>query len=253
MKRYLSVFGLAARSSFWQGLALMIVSVALAGALLYLTSGSVSVHYVDEYGADQTYEDDLALSELPKASKMAAPLAGGLGGLCSVLAKSGGGKGAKTGYTMRRLQVREGTACLLWVVYDFMMLLLFWALAALVIFGVMTLRMKNMPEPNGIGPQSLILAYYGSALFAQSPAGGRCSGLGQPRRGDGGLRRGLRGRGGEGLAGEARRYRHGHRRDTDRSRLLRGSSTLIILYPAHSGPGYCDRAYHLQLEGRRRG
>ena len=40
MKRYLSVFGLAARSSFWQGLALMIVSVALAGALLYLTPGS---------------------------------------------------------------------------------------------------------------------------------------------------------------------------------------------------------------------
>ena len=33
MKRYLSVFGLAARGSFWQGLALMIVSVALAGAL----------------------------------------------------------------------------------------------------------------------------------------------------------------------------------------------------------------------------
>lgn len=165
MKRYLSVFGLAARSSFWQGLALMIVSVALAGAVLYLTPGSAPVHYVDEYGADQTYEDDLALSELPKASKMAAPLAGGLGGLCSVLAKSGGGKGAKTGYTMRRLQVREGTACLLWVVYDFMMLLLFWALAALVIFGVMTLRMKNMPEPNGIGPQSLILAYYGSTLL----------------------------------------------------------------------------------------
>ena len=100
MKRYLSVFGLAARSSFWQGLALMIVSVALAGALLYLTPGSVPVHYVDEYGADQTYEDDLALSELPKASKMAAPLAMGLGGLCSVLAKSGG----------ERVQ-RPGTPC----------------------------------------------------------------------------------------------------------------------------------------------
>ena len=68
-----------------------------------------------------------------------------------------------------------------------------------------------------------------------------------------GLRRGLRGRGGEGLAGEARRYRHGHRRDTDRGSLLRGSSALIILYPAHSGSGYCDRAYHLQLEGRLRG
>ena len=165
MKRYLSVFGLAARSSFWKGLAVIVVSVALAGALLYLKTGSTTVHYYDEVGRDQTYEDDLALSELPKASKMAAPLAMGLGGLCSVLAKCGGGKGAKTGYTMRRLQVREGTACLLWMVYDFMMLLLFWALAALVIFGVMTLRMKNMPEPNGIGPQSLILAYYGSALL----------------------------------------------------------------------------------------
>ncbi len=83
------------------------------------------------------------LSELPKASKMVRAAGPGLGGLCSVLAKSGGGTGAKTGYTMRRLQVREGTACLLWVVYDFMMLLLFWALAALVIFGVMTLRMKK--------------------------------------------------------------------------------------------------------------
>lgn len=172
MKRYLSVFGLAARSSFWQGLALMIVSVALAGALLYLMPGSVPVHYVDEYGADQAYEDNLALSELPKASKMAAPLALGLGGLCSILARSGDGKGARTRYTMRRLQVREGTACLLWVVYDFMMLLLFWALAALVVFGVMTLRMKNMPEPNAIGPQSLILAYYGSAfLHNLLPAG----------------------------------------------------------------------------------
>ena len=66
MKRYLSVFGLAARSSFWQGLALMIVSVALAGALLYLTPGSVSVHYVDEYGADQTYDCLLYTSPSPR-------------------------------------------------------------------------------------------------------------------------------------------------------------------------------------------
>lgn len=165
MKRYLSVFGLAARSSFWKGLAVIVVSVALAGVLLYLTTGSVTEYCVDEYGERQTFEDDLALSELPKASKMAAPLAIGFGGLCSVLARSGGGKGAKTGYTMRRLQVREGTACLLWVVYDFMMLLLLWALAALVVFGVMILRAKGMSETHAIGPQSLILAYYGSALL----------------------------------------------------------------------------------------
>ena len=49
MKRYLSVFGLAARSSFWQGLALMIVSVALAGALLYLTPGLSLIHILFFY------------------------------------------------------------------------------------------------------------------------------------------------------------------------------------------------------------
>ena len=61
--------------------------------------------------------------------------------------------------------MREGTACLLWVVYDFMMLLLLWALAALVVLGVMILRAKGMTETHAIGPQSLILAYYGSALL----------------------------------------------------------------------------------------
>ena len=85
MKQYLSVFGLAARSSFWKGLAVIVVSVALAGVLLYLTTGSTTVHYYDEVGRGQTYEDDLALSELPKASKMAIPLLLGLGGLCFLL------------------------------------------------------------------------------------------------------------------------------------------------------------------------
>ena len=84
----------------------MIVSVALAGVLLYLTPGSVPVHYVDEYGADQTYEDDLAPVGAAQGQQDGCAAGPGLGGLCSVLAKSGGGKGAKTGYTMRRLQVR---------------------------------------------------------------------------------------------------------------------------------------------------
>ena len=152
---------------------------------------------------------------------------------------------------MRRLQVREGTACLLWVVYDFMMLLLLWALAALVVLGVMILRAKGMTETHAIGPQSLILAYYGSALLHNLlPAGDAMAWVSHAVAlvacavGCVDV---------EGLAGEARRHRTGHRRDTDCGRLVRGRSELGVPYYAHSGPGRCHWAYHLQLEGGRRG
>ena len=64
MKRYLSVIGLAAQSSFWKGLALIVLSAALAGLLLYIAPESVPVHYVDENGEEQTYEDTISPSEL---------------------------------------------------------------------------------------------------------------------------------------------------------------------------------------------
>lgn len=164
MKRYLSVFGLAARSSFWKGLALIVASAALAGLLLYCTPGA-RLYYADENGMEHSYVNAYSLSKLPGRSKMAAPLALGLGGLCAILAKCGGGKGAKPGYTMGRLQVRKSTACLLWVLYDFMMLLLYWAVAALTAFLVMSLRVRNLSGSVFIGPQSLVLTVYGSSLL----------------------------------------------------------------------------------------
>ena len=164
MKRYLSVIGLAAQSSFWKGLALIVLSAALAGLLLYIAPESVPVHYVDENGEEQTYEDTISPSELPSTGKVAAPLAMGFGGLCSILARTGGGKGAKTGYTMQRLRVKKRTACLLWTAYDFMMLVLFWAVAALTVLAVMSLRVKNYTGSEA-GPQTLIFAFYESSLL----------------------------------------------------------------------------------------
>lgn len=165
MKRYLSVFGLAARSSFWKGLAVMVAAAAVAGLLLYCTRGGDTITYIDGNGMEQSYEDEYSLSELPEKSWMAAPLLLGLGGSCYVLAMCGGGKGAKPGYTMGRLQVRERTACLLWVLYDFMMLLLYWALAALTAFLVMSLRVRNLSDRSYIGPLSLIFSFYDSGLL----------------------------------------------------------------------------------------
>ncbi len=165
MKRYISVLGLAARSCFWKGLAVMVAAVALAGVLLYLTPGSVTVHYIDGYDVEQVREEELALSELPGASKAYLPLALGLIGLCKVLAENGGGKGAKPGYTVRRLRVKPGTVRLLWTGYYFMMLVLYWAMATAVLYGVMRYRVDLAAETLSTGPQSLVLAFYGSRLL----------------------------------------------------------------------------------------
>ena len=165
MNRYISVLGLAARSCFLRGLAVMVAAVALAGVLLYLTPGITLENCVDEYGERQTYEHNLAPSELPGDSKAYLPLGLGLIGLCTVLAKNGGGKGAKPAYTVRRLRVKPGAVRLLWTGYYFMMLVLYWALATAVLYGVMCYRINLAAESMDIGPQSLVLAFYGSRLL----------------------------------------------------------------------------------------
>lgn len=165
MNRYISVLGLAARSCFLRGLAVMVAAVALAGVLLYLTPGITLENCVDEYGESQTYEHNLAPSELPGDSKAFLPLALGLIGLCTVLAKNGGGKDAKPAYTVRRLRVKPGAVRLLWTGYYFMMLILYWALAAAVLYGVMRYRVDLAADTLSTGPQSLVLAFYGSRLL----------------------------------------------------------------------------------------
>lgn len=165
MNRYISVLGLAARSCFLRALAVMVAAVALAGVLLYLTPGSVTVPYIDAYNVEKVREEELGLSDLPGASKAYLPLGLGLIGLCTVLSKNGGGKGAKPAYTVRRLRVKPGAVRLLWTGYYFMMLVLYWALAALVLYGVMCYRVDLAAESMDIGPQSLVLAFYGSRLL----------------------------------------------------------------------------------------
>ena len=54
MSRYISVLGLAARSCFLKGLAIMVVSVLLSGLLLYLLPEGVEREsYMDENGVVQ--------------------------------------------------------------------------------------------------------------------------------------------------------------------------------------------------------
>lgn len=166
MSRYISVLGLAARSCFLKGLAIMVVSVLLSGLLLYLLPEGVEREsYMDENGVVQWIYEAYDLSEIPEVSRAAAPLAVGFGLLCTVMARTGGGKGAKTAYTVGRLRVKPGTVRRLWTGYYFMMLVLYWAMAAAMLYGVMRYRVGLAAESMDIGPQSMVLAFYGSNLL----------------------------------------------------------------------------------------
>ena len=81
------------------------------------------------------------------------------------MARTGGGKGAKTAYTVGRLRVKPGTVRRLWTGYYFMMLVLYWAMAAAMLYGVMRYRVGLAAESMDIGPQSMVLAFYGSNLL----------------------------------------------------------------------------------------
>lgn len=80
MSRYISVLGLAARSCFLKGLAIMVVSVLLSGLLLYLLPEGVEREsYMDENGEVQWIYEAYDLSEIPEVSRAAAPWRWGLG------------------------------------------------------------------------------------------------------------------------------------------------------------------------------
>lgn len=165
MKKYLSVFGLAARSSFWKALAVIVLSVVLAGLLLFLLPEGKTESYTDGNGQTQTVVKVYSPSKMVETSLAAIPLAVGFGALCAVLCRTGWGKNAMSGYTMQRLRVKKNTACMLWAAYNFMMMALFWTASALVMLGVMNLRVNQFFGGGESDALALILACYRTPLL----------------------------------------------------------------------------------------
>lgn len=164
MRKYLSVFGLAARGSLWKGLAVTALAAALAGLLLFLLPRQELKPYTDQWGEREVIVGSYTFAETVRDSCAAIPLAAGYAVLCAVLASVGWGRGAKTGYTVRRLRVKKNTACLLWTAYHFMVLLLYWAVSAGVMFFVLAMRMKNATG-GGFDSLTMILTCYSVPLL----------------------------------------------------------------------------------------
>lgn len=164
MNRYLSTVGLYARSSLYKILLITLVTALLAGFLVYRYPAPQEItkyHYDFDgnpvpYTYNTPYLDDvIGLSRAPVVCAV------GFTAIVAVMCLTGCGYGVKTDYTVRRLRVREKTACLLWAGYHAALLLFFWAVLALTLYGVLLHSQGKVPEWYGqVGPQTMMMLCY---------------------------------------------------------------------------------------------
>lgn len=166
MNRYVSTVGLYARSNLYKILLITLVTALLAGFLVYRYPApqEITKYYEDFNGNSVPYtyftpylDDVIGLSRAPVVCAV------GFTAIVAVMCLTGCGYGVKTDYTVRRLRVREKTACLLWAGYHAALLLFFWAVLALTLYGMMRLRCSvEIPEWYGAeaGPQTMMMLCY---------------------------------------------------------------------------------------------
>ena len=114
MRRYCSVLGLAARSTFWKVLAAALVSCGAEAALFLITLHGWDPEW-ETYGGTVAANNPMGLEGLIAHSRIALCFGLGLAAVCGTLALLGWeGSGSQTGYTVRRLRVGESRLTLLW-------------------------------------------------------------------------------------------------------------------------------------------
>lgn len=169
MNRYLSTVGLYAGWNLYKILAIILITALAAGALVYCYP--IGTVVLDEnYVSAETGQTTQLVASYPKlegaVSGSYAPVvcAAGFAAIAAVMSLTGCGYNTRAGYTVQRLRVKEETAVLLWVGYHAVLLVIFWALLAAVLYGVMRLRLQiDVPMDDFMytyGPQSMMLLCY---------------------------------------------------------------------------------------------
>ena len=170
MRKHLSVLGLAARGAVGRILLITVLTAALAGALLYLVPAQTprqSTVYPDGEVVETYTPSDYCY--LPSRTGATVVCAVGLAGVMAVLSLNGCGYGAKTGCTVQRLRVGEGSLCLWWTLHYAVCVLFYWAVMAAVFTAVVKLRIDAWTPPPyygyTIGGQTLLLTMYGGKFL----------------------------------------------------------------------------------------
>lgn len=161
MKRYGSVFALAARASFTKVVAVTLLAAVLCGVLLWFAPTHDSYNTYDENGQiiATTQYDMVSADTMVKKSYCILPAGLGFVAVILLLARIGTGKGVQPGYTVRRLRVKPLVVTALWSLYNCIMVLFYRGMILLAVYGVIGWRMQES------GPQALLLASYGNAFL----------------------------------------------------------------------------------------
>ena len=166
MSRYLSTAGLAGRV-IWRVLAITALAALAVGALLMrLPLLAPNEAYV--YRAD-TVLWPIAMEEVARRSLAPVACLIGFAGLMAVLSLNGCGFGTRSDYTVRRLQVEEWAAELMWAGCYTACVVFYWAVMAAVCWWAVGQRLTLLAaDPTWsylVGPQSRMLAFYSGTFF----------------------------------------------------------------------------------------
>ena len=148
MKPYLTALTPAARLTVWKALA---IALAVAG----LSAWRFTAAFPQLIGAG----DGSGLRELVQTAGFHQIFGAGLVALCGVLALPGTERGAKTGYTLRRLPVEERVLTTLWGVQNTLVLLFYWASQIAVFLALAGWYLQSAPADT-VTRQTLVLACY---------------------------------------------------------------------------------------------
>ena len=148
MKKYISVFALAARGSFVKVVAVTLSAALISAGLLWI----VPATYPDAAEEIKGISVDLMVSQ--SFCPIIALI--GFAGIVVLLSRIGTGKGVQPAYTVKRLRINRKMVSVLWAVYNTIMVLFYRAMLALAVYTVVGIRLKD------VGPQALLLASYGN-------------------------------------------------------------------------------------------
>ncbi len=156
MKKYVSVFGLIAASSFYRALCVLLITCAAQLTAHYLLLQDNLSTYLERLAQGKTWSPPLMTDSSPF---IAIPFGIGLILITLLLLRFGRETQSKPSYTLNRLSVSARALFLIQTVYHVIIYFLFWMAEIATLFS-MGLMYTNMMPSELVGEQTVFLAFY---------------------------------------------------------------------------------------------
>ncbi|MBQ7983630.1 MAG: hypothetical protein IJ302_08670 [Clostridia bacterium] len=160
MKKYLSVFAMLARGSFFRILLLLcLMAAGQCGRFLHRLQNELTLYEsrVQQFAGEAA--ELTRLESLINVSTVSGTFAAAFLLICIVLCLPGCGWGANCGYTLRRLRISERAVFVIQALYNAMVFVILWA-AEVLICLFLCRAYVNAADPSLVSHQTVGLAFY---------------------------------------------------------------------------------------------